>query len=637
MDESKKNKLITLEHVSGLYSDLRGRILSVESELGAEIDGVSEVIENLSNTYATTEALTSGLAAKVSTDSLKNKGNNKTPIYFDANGNATSISYTIEKSVPADAKFTDTTYTAGTGISISNNTVAIDSSVVTISSLTTALANKADKSYVDTELGKKADASSVTDLTSKVDAVSSAFRFKGTTASNPSNSAYALSVSAETAEAGDVWNTSNSVISGGYYIDGSEPAEPGMTVCFKENATWPAGTNFVWVVEEGFGTYNGYWDAMGGTTVNLSNYATKTDLNSYQPAIKGAASTITDSNLTTGRVLVSDGSGKVSTSSITDTELSYLDNVTSNIQSQLNSKASTVHGIHLSDISGGAVGQHLVKQSLTGDIALDYAWQDLNVYSALVIEGWGPALSNAQDATNENIASTVVKRDASGNFSAGTITANLAGTASAATKLTNSRTFSLTGDVSGSANFNGENDCSIAVTVADNSHTHTWSNISDRASCTISTSGTITGSAVYGAVWNDLTDSIEVPGDTDLEPGYAYCFDGEKYYKSTKYMDEGFIGIHSDTSGFNMGKKGNGKELDVAVAGFVLAYVDRVYRPGTPLTVTTDGKLTEMSLQDKIYYPERLVGTFWKSENAEEWGSSERKVPVNGRCWIKVR
>ena len=118
---------------------------------------------------------------------------------------------------------------------------------------------------------------------------------------------------------------------------------------------------------------------------------------------------------------------------------------------------------------------------------------------------------------------------------------------------------------------------------------------------------------------------------------YAYCFDGEKYYKSTKYMDEGFIGIHSDTSGFNMGKKGNGKELDVAVAGFVLAYVDRVYRPGTPLTVTAEGKLTEMSLQDKIYYPERLVGTFWKAENAEEWGSSERKVPVNGRCWIKVR
>lgn len=151
------------------------------------------------------------------------------------------------------------------------------------------------------------------------------------------------------------------------------------------------------------------------------------------------------------------------------------------------------------------------------------------------------------------------------------------------------------------------------------------------------TAGTITGTAVYGAVWNDLTDSIEVPEDTDLEPGYAYCFDGERYYKSTKYLDEGFIGIHSDTSGFNMGKKGNGKELDVAVAGFVLAYVDKVYKPGTPLTCNENGTLTEIKLEDKRDYPERIVGTFWKVEVVEEWGSEDKKVPVNGRCWVKVR
>ena len=86
-----------------------------------------------------------------------------------------------------------------------------------------------------------------------------------------------------------------------------------------------------------------------------------------------------------------------------------------------------------------------------------------------------------------------------------------------------------------------------------------------------------------------------------------------------------------------MGKKGNGKELDVAVAGFVLAYVDKVYKPGTPLTCNENGTLTEIKLEDKRDYPERIVGTFWKAETAEEWGSEDRKVPVNGRCWIKVR
>ena len=49
----------------------------------------------------------------------------------------------------------------------------------------------------------------------------------------------------------------------------------------------------------------------------------------------GAVSTIKDSNLTANRALISNGSGKVTVSDITSTELSYLDGVSSNIQTQL--------------------------------------------------------------------------------------------------------------------------------------------------------------------------------------------------------------------------------------------------------------------------------------------------------------
>lgn len=51
-------------------------------------------------------------------------------------------------------------------------------------------------------------------------------------------------------------------------------------------------------------------------------------------------------------------------------------------------------------------------------------------------------------ATNANTASTLVKRDASGNFTAGTITAALSGTASTATAFATARTISITGDLS---------------------------------------------------------------------------------------------------------------------------------------------------------------------------------------------
>lgn len=72
---------------------------------------------------------------------------------------------------------------------------------------------------------------------------------------------------------------------------------------------------------------------------NDSNFVDTTTLNNSlatkQNTITGGASTITDDNLTVSRALVSDSSGKVAVSDITATELGYLDGVTSNIQTQI--------------------------------------------------------------------------------------------------------------------------------------------------------------------------------------------------------------------------------------------------------------------------------------------------------------
>jgi hypothetical protein len=126
------------------------------------------------------------------------------------------------------------------------------------------------------------------------------------------------------------------------------------------------------------------------------------------------------------------------------------------------------------------------------------------------------------NATNANTGSTIVARDGSGNFSAGTITAalsgnattssscsgnaatattlqtartiggvsfngsaninlpgvntagnqNTSGNAATATKLATARSIGLGGDVSGSANFDGTANISITATVANDSHTH---------------------------------------------------------------------------------------------------------------------------------------------------------------------
>lgn len=64
----------------------------------------------------------------------------------------------------------------------------------------------------------------------------------------------------------------------------------------------------------------------------------KTTWNGKQDKITGAATTITDDNLTVNRALISNSSGKVAVSDVTSTELGYLDGVTSNVQIQLDKK-----------------------------------------------------------------------------------------------------------------------------------------------------------------------------------------------------------------------------------------------------------------------------------------------------------
>ena len=85
----------------------------------------------------------------------------------------------------------------------------------------------------------------------------------------------------------------------------------------------------------------------------------------------------------------------------------------------------------------------------------------------------GKVANSATTATNANTANAIVARDGSGNFTAGTITAALSGSASSAATLTTGRTIGLTGDVTGtSTTFNGSANLSFAATIANDAVTY---------------------------------------------------------------------------------------------------------------------------------------------------------------------
>lgn len=136
----------------------------------------------------------------------------------------------------------------------------------------------------------------------------------------------------------------------------------------------------------------------------------------------------------------------------------------------------------LTAISGVAGNGILVKTG-SGAAAVRTISVSGNGLSITNGDGAGGNITISSNAVTANTPSTVVYRDASGNFAAGTVTASLSGNASTATALAAGRTFSLTGDVSGtSATFNGTANATIAVTLPNiNSNTGTFATVTVNA------------------------------------------------------------------------------------------------------------------------------------------------------------
>lgn len=144
----------------------------------------------------------------------------------------------------------------------------------------------------------------------------------------------------------------------------------------------------------------------------------------------------------------------------------------------------------------------------------------------------------------------------------------------------------------------------------------------------------ITGSKVYGAVWNDYA---EYRISDCLEAGRVVCENGDDTLSiSNKRLQPG-ANIISDTFGFAIGETEDAK-CPIAVSGRVLAYTYEPrdeFKPGKAVCAGPNGTVSRMTRKEIKEYPERIIGTVSAIPSYEYWG--ENNVPVNGRIWIKVK
>lgn len=179
--------------------------------------------------------------------------------------------------------------------------------------------------------------------------------------------------------------------------------------------------------------------------------------------VANSATTATNAN-TASAIVARDASGNFSAGTITANLSGTATNVTGTVAvanggTGGNSQSTARAGLGLGNsatLNTGTTSGTVATGDHTHSAATTSAAGFLSTADKIKLDG----------ATSVNTASAIVARDASGNFTAGTITANLTG--SAAT-LATGRTISLTGDVTATTTaFNGSANVSAVATIANN-------------------------------------------------------------------------------------------------------------------------------------------------------------------------
>lgn len=206
-------------------------------------------------------------------------------------------------------------------------------------------------------------------------------------------------------------------------------ASPG-TIRFVEinavPAAPPAGSAIIYVKTDNVV----YLQDSNGIEVALGTASGITSLTGEATATGPGAAVITLSNSAViGKVLTGFTSGPNSTVLATDTLIQAIQKLQAQVSAGAGSAITSLTG----DVTGTGPGATAATVAFVGgESAADVA----------------TSVNDTQDATSSNTASTIVKRDASGDFSANEITADLIGNADTATSSI-SFTGSLVGDVTG--------------------------------------------------------------------------------------------------------------------------------------------------------------------------------------------
>jgi len=128
--------------------------------------------------------------------------------------------------------------------------------------------------------------------------------------------------------------------------------------------------------------------------LNGVSSAIQTQLDAKQSTITGSATTIDTESLTANRAVISNGSQKIAVSDVTDTELGYLDGVTSAVQTQIDSKQATITGGASTIASSDLTASRALQSNGSGKVEVS----DVTTTELGYLDGVSSAIQTQLDA-----------------------------------------------------------------------------------------------------------------------------------------------------------------------------------------------------------------------------------------------
>jgi hypothetical protein len=133
--------------------------------------------------------------------------------------------------------------------------------------------------------------------------------------------------------------------------------------------------------------------------------ALQTQLDAKQATITGSATTIDTESLTASRAVISNASQKIAVSDVTNTELGYLDGVTSAVQTQIDTKAATSY---VDNAVAGLRTRIICEAASTADVTISSALEAGDTIDGITLVSGDQVLLKDQSTASQNGIYTAV-------------------------------------------------------------------------------------------------------------------------------------------------------------------------------------------------------------------------------------